>query len=189
MTTTTLSRAPKSISHRRQGFTLAEVLIASTLSSIILLGVLTTFLFVGRSAANLRNYTDMEAQARKALAVFAQDTRQASAVAWASANSVAMIVNGAAITYDFSSGRFTRTRNGVKVTLLNGITQFNFLAYSITGTAIPDISSTAGRASANSRTKEIQISLSAARTAQTLTTATNIVLSARYVLRNKTVTA
>jgi hypothetical protein len=169
-------------------------MVAASLGSFILAGVLAAFLFIGRTGSNLRNYSDMEAQARKALEVFAQDTRQASNVEWASANSVAMTVNGVSFTYTFnpSTGKFTRapTLNAAaETTLLTGITNFQFLAFSITGVGLTDFSSAAALTNANNKTKQIQISLSAARSTQTVATATNIVLSARYVLRNKKVTA
>jgi Tfp pilus assembly protein PilW len=191
MTTITPSPAPKRQS-RRAGFTLAEVIIGSMLASFILLGVLSTFLFLVRSGANLRNYTDMETQARKALELFAEDTRQASAVAWLSQTSVRLTVNTVPITYTYDgAGNFTRSVNGGTATsLLTGITSFNFSAYGISGTAIADFHSTAAlRTAANNTTKQIQISLSAVRQTQTVTAATNIVLSARYVLRNKVITA
>lgn len=189
MTTTIRSQASRP-PRSRQGFTLVEVMISATLGSFVLLAVLVTFLFLGRSGANLRNYTDMESQARKALELFAEDTRQASGVQWNSAESVALTVNGVVVTYAHSSGTFTRTVGaGASISLLSGITTFNFLAYTISGTPITDFSTATARTSANSKTKQVQISLSAARTSQTVATATNIVLSARYVLRNKAVTA
>ncbi|MEI6464394.1 MAG: hypothetical protein WCQ89_06695, partial [Verrucomicrobiota bacterium] len=73
-------------------------MISATLGSFVLLAVLTTFLFLGRSGANLMNYSDMETQARKALELFAEDTRQASDVYWNSADSVRLTVNGSSIT-------------------------------------------------------------------------------------------
>lgn len=166
-------------------------MIGATLSSFILAGVLTTFLFLGRSGANLSNYNDMEAQARKALELFAEDTRQASAVSWASSTAVTLNVNSilTTYTYDSGAGTFNRTRSGTATTLLTGITQFNFLAYTITGAAITDFSTASARTTANNLTKQVQISLSAARTSATVAAATNLVLSARYVLRNKRVTA
>ena len=189
MITTTLLPARDRALRCRRGFSLVEVMIAATLGSVILLAVLTTFLFLGRSAANLQNYTDMESQARKALEIFAEDTRQARTVNWSSANSVTLNVNTVDVTYYFASGSFNRIRNGVKTTLLSGIMTFDFLAYTITGNEITDFSTATARTTANNTTKQIQISLSAARTTQTVTRATNLVLSARYVLRNKSVTA
>ena len=189
ITTTRSHNHPENKRRRTRGFTLVEVLVAATLSSIILGGTLSAFLFLGRSGMNLRNYNDMEAQARKSLEVFAQDTRQASSVTWTSADSITMVVNAANIYYTYASGNFTRKTSSGTTTLLTGITTFNFSAYDINGTAITDFSTSTARAEANKSTKQIQISLSAARAAQTVTTATNLVLSARYVLRNKKVTA
>jgi Tfp pilus assembly protein PilW len=174
---------------RQGGFTLVEVVISSTLAAFVLLAILTAFLFIGRSAANLRNYIDMETEARKALELFAQDTRQASAVSWGSASSVTLLVNDGTVTYAYANGTLTRTGGGTSARLITGITTFSFLAYTISGAAITDFSTNVARSSANFRTKQIQISLAAARTTQTVTTATNMVLSARYVLRNKFVTA
>lgn len=190
MTTITLSPGSQTRARQRaRGFTLVEVMIGATLSSFVLAAVLSTFLFLGRSGANIRNYTDMETQARKALEQFAEDTRQASAVSWTSGTSVTLIVNSTNIAYGYASGNFTRTVGGVNTTLLSGITSFSFLAYTINGTPISDFSTALARTTANGATKQLQISLSAARSTQTVATATNIVLSARYVMRNKRVTA
>ena len=187
MTTIMLSRRPETTGN--SGFTLVEVMVSVTIGSIVMLGVLSTFIFLGRSGMNLRNYSDMEAQARRGLELFAEDTRQAKAVTWASADSITLDVDGVNVTYAYSSGNFTRTKNSVTTTLLSGITSFNFLAYTINGTAITDFSDATALTVANHTTKQIQISLSAARSPAGGSTATNIVLSARYVLRNKTVTA
>ena len=190
MTTTIHSPKRRDAALRRaRAFTLVEVIVASTLGAIIMAGTLTTFLFLGRSGANLRNYSDMESQARKSLEIFAEDTRQASAVSWTSANSVTLVVNLANIEYSYASGVFTRTTGGASSAMVTGITTFSFSAYDINGTAITDFSTAAARTIANNSTKQVQISLSAARSTKTVATATNIVLSARYVLRNKKVTA
>jgi Tfp pilus assembly protein PilW len=171
-------------------------MVAATLSGLVLLGVLSTFLFLGRSGANLRNYNDMEAQARTALELFAEDTRQASSVNWASANSLTLRINTTGVlfvdvtyTYDPTARTFSRTRSGTTTRLVTGITEFSLLAYTITGAPITDFNTATARAVANSTTKQVQISLSASRTSSTVKSATNLVLSARYVLRNKRVTA
>src|SRR3954470_2162718 len=103
-----------------RGFTLVEMMVGATLSVIILAATLSTFLFLGRSGANLRNYNDMESQARKALELFAEDTRQASSVTWTSATNVVMVINAVNITYDYTGGTFSRTVSSVKTSLLTG---------------------------------------------------------------------
>lgn len=178
---------------RREGaFTLVEVMIGATLSSFVLLAVLSTFLFLGRSGANVQNYNDMEAQARKALEYFAEDVRQASAITWNSSTEIDLTVNSATVRYVFDSGTSTfyrRTSSGTTA-LITGITtgSFVFKAYNVTGTELP-LATSANLTAASSETKQLQISLEASRTNQTVVSATNTVLSARFILRNKVVTA
>ena len=80
MTITTPSPVPDAPPRvrSRRGFTLVELLISAGLAGFILTAVLTTFLFLGRSGANIQNYNDMEGQARRGLEQFAQDVRHAS---------------------------------------------------------------------------------------------------------------
>jgi Tfp pilus assembly protein PilW len=192
MITTTLSPVLRARALRSgpgtTGFTLVEVMIGASLSAFILAGVLSAFLFLARSGANLQNYASMESEARKSLEQFAQDTRQASGITWNSSTSVTLIVDSANITYAYTSsiGRFTRVTAApsVTTTLLTGITSFTYSAYDINGTAV----SLASLADAGKITKQLQISLKAIRTSSTVVGATNTVLSARYILRNKRIT-
>jgi prepilin-type N-terminal cleavage/methylation domain-containing protein len=187
MTTTTPS--PAKLARATRGFTLVEVLIAAAISAFLLAGVLTSFLFIGRSGQNLANYSDMESEARSGLEVFAQDVRQASAIVWNSATSVSLAVDGASVTYSYNSGTGELSRQGT--VLISGITSFELIGYNITGalvSASADLSTAAGRTMAGKITKQLQISLSARKQSVTVATATNTVLSARYTLRNKRVT-
>lgn len=228
MTTSTPSPAAPRL-RRHRGFTLTEVMIGSFIGAWILTGVMSTFLFLGRSGANIQHYNDMESQARKALELFAEDVRQASSLTWNSPTDVTLVVNSQYIRYYLSSTKpngasyaqvagmcFYRippsgsvpaipTTPPASTLLLNGIvtpvartsdtdtacTPF-FRAYTITGTEIKALEyaspSSADLATANRSTKQIQISLEASRARTTLVTATNTVLSARFILRNKRVT-
>jgi len=194
MTTITPSPILKSAAahRRRRGFTLVELMVSATLSTFILAGILSTFLFLGRSGANLRNYSDMESQARKALEVFAQDVRQASAITWTASSSVTLVVNTVSITYTHSTATdtFTRVIGASSQNLITGIASgsFTFKAFNVAGSEMP-LTTAAERTAASSSTKQLQISLEASRSTTTVATATNLVLSARYVLRNKVVTA
>lgn len=194
MTTTTpsLTRSRLARPVRARGFTLVEVIIGATLAGFILTAILTAFLFLGRSGANLQNYTDMESQGRRALERFAEDVRQASAISWGSATSVTLTVNATAITYAYNAGAgtFTRQTGGATTTLINGIISgsFAFKAYNVSGTELP-LSTSAQLTAAGINTKQLQLSLKASRTTRTVARATNLVLSARFILRNKIVTA
>lgn len=168
-------------------------MISASLATVVLTAVLSMFLFLGRSSANIINYTEMESQARTGLEYFAQDTRQSSDMVWNSANSITLTVGAANITYAYNSGtgEFSRTTGGTTDVLLDGITTFTYSGYKITGATvdISDLSTAAKRSSASGVTKQVQIYIEAARTSITAVTATNTVLSARYILRNKRVTA
>lgn len=181
-------------SDRRRGMTLVEVMVSVVLGSMIMAGVLSTTLMIGRAGLGVRNYADMTAQARKGLEQFAQDTRQASEIVWNSATSVTLTVDGTAVTYAYSSalGTFTRTVGTASTTLISGVTSFQFIGYTITGVNVSganDLSAAAGRTAAAKVTKQMQISLTITRTSVVSASVTNAVLSARYTLRNKRVTA
>ena len=192
ITTPSLIRRPVRRPARRAAFTLVEVMIGAALSSAILAGILSTFLFMGRAGANLQNYSDMETQARRALELFAEDVRQASAISWNSSTSVTLTVNSAAVVYayDSSTAIFSRTAAADTRVLVTGISPgtFAFKGYNLAGTEMP-LATSANLTAAGSSTKQLQISLEASRNTRTVTTATNLVLSARYILRNKIVTA
>lgn len=180
---------PSPIRNRaRRGFTLVEMMVGASLASFILAGVLSTFLFLGRSGANLRNYSDMEAEARKGLELFAEDTRQASAITWNSATSVRLTVNATSITYAYDSTTRRFTRNGAAIISNINAGTFSFKAYNVAGAELPLVTAT-NLTTATTSTKQLQISLEASRTTQTVATATNTVLSARFILRNRIVTA
>lgn len=167
-------------------------MIGAAVSAMILAGILSTFLFLGRSGINVQNYNEMESQARKALEYFAEDVRQASAITWGSSTSVTLTVNAIPVTYAFNNTTKIFSRqvgsSSTATPLLTGVTFFQFKGYTITGSEINDLSTAAARTLAGKSTKQLQISLEAARASTTVTTATNTVLSARFILRNKIVT-
>jgi len=159
---------------------------------MIMAAVISMFLFIGRSSANIANYAEMESQARTGLEYFAQDTRQASDMVWNSASNITLTVNGLAIVYAYSSssGEFSRRTATTTVVLINSISTFALDGYMITGDSVntADLSTAAKREAASGVTKQLQIYLKSGRTSSTVNTATNTVLSARYILRNKRVT-
>jgi len=220
---------PSRVDRRLRAFTLVELMVSAALMGFILLGILSTFLFMGRSGANLRNYSDMESTARKALELFAQDVRQATAVSWSTAAgdqyssagvtsprkvvlTVSAVTGSYQVTYWWDPASETAVRpfyrqvhhpdtgaTEAAVLLLRQVDSFRFIAYQIVNPLLNppsyqanmaiDLSnvstSAAAASSANKLTKQIQISLRMSRTDTTVAAATNSVLSARYILRNK----
>lgn len=178
---------------------MVEVLVASGLGAGVLAAVLSAFIYVTRASLSIADYSEMETQARETLERFAQDVRKASSVNWLSAQSVTLGVverdnSITSVTYTYETtgssqvpaGSFTRRRGaGNPDVLLTGIRVFNFSAYNITtaSVALTDL------VSASAETKQIQISLETQRQRTSLALSTNKVISARFVLRNKRVTA
>lgn len=124
---------------RRGGFTLVEVLIASALSAIILVGVLTTFISLVRGFVSLSNYVDMHKQTSKTLNVFAKDMREVSNVASFTSSYLRVsiptnftasgtVVGTNVVTYSYSSGALYRTETvtGLTRMQLTNITTFAF---------------------------------------------------------------
>lgn len=190
--TKTISRAA-----RVRGFTLTEILIASTMSAAVLAGVLSAFLLMGRNGYNAANYTMMEAEARRALENFSQEARMAKNIEWTSASEVSFqIVTSNDTTfwvtygYDSStSGANAQTfyrklgktaSTSPRLILVRNVTEFAFRRYKVVNgvdyTAANDL-----------ETKQIQLTLRSVRTGITTVATTNAVLSARVVLRNKVV--
>ncbi len=175
-----------------RGMTLVELIIGMTLASVLMTAVLSSFLFLGRSGFALSHYNEMELQARLGLERFAEDVRQASDLAWDSDTQVTLTVGPATVIYGYDAARKSvyRETGGVRHTMLEGIETFVFTGYAITGAPIVfTASNPASRLQAGHDTKQLQISMRAVRTRATIATTTNTVLSARFILRNKKVTA
>ena len=178
------------------GFTLVEMMVSAGLAGFILVGVLGTFVMIGRDGYNAANYSIMEAEARRALETFSEEARMASNITWTSATSVTFTIAAASsyrVTYAYDASTsgatarcFYRLPGNASSTadrriLVRNVTDFAFRRYKVVNgvdyTAANDL-----------ETKQIQITLRSVRTGMTTVATTNAVLSARVVLRNKAVT-
>ena len=91
---------------RQRGFTLTEVLIASSLGAIIMAAVLSSFVFIGRNLAKLASYQALESEARKALAYLRQDLALARAVkngTSPTSETVTLVLPAGDVTYTYDS--------------------------------------------------------------------------------------
>ncbi len=178
-----------------KAFTLVEVLIAATLSTFVLAGVLSAFLFLARTSFRSSGYSEMEAEMRRGLDTFARDTRSATDVRWNSAQSITLTVNGRPVTYAYDSSAASPTYRGfyrlegdassslARTVLVHGVTpDFAFQRYKLVQPGVTD------NAAGNDReTKLLSLTLRAARTSVATVGASNSAVSARYMLRNKRV--
>ncbi len=185
---------------RSRAFTLVELIVSSTLSGIVLAGVLSAVLMITRSGYLINNYMEMEQQARTALETFAIDARVTDSVTWSRDSDSAPLTaitltppsdvgSPIPVTYTYSAARGTlsRTAGGATRVIMSGIESLSFTAYKYAepGTHIAIDASASTLTSLQNNTKMVQISLSAVRSRSALADATNNVVSARYVLRNK----
>ena len=171
---------------------------AATLSVFVLAGVLSAFLFIGRTGFNVSSYSEMEAQARRGLETFSEDVRMASDVHWNHEQSLTLIRpagTGPARTtyaYDSTPGSptyrcFYRVEGDAdssaprRVLIENVSPDFAFKRYKLEQSGALD-----PVANSDLETKQIQLTLRAVRGTQGAA-ASNAVVSARYVLRNKPV--
>lgn len=182
ITTTTRSKT------RRGGFTLSEIVIATGVGSIVLVGVLTTFVLLARSGANAANYNQMEAQSRRALEELSRDLRMASAVTWNSTTSITLLVpdnytstsNRVTYAYDATNKLFyrvpgTAAATSPKTVLVRNVMSLVYARYD----RVDNVSSS------DATTKRIQLTMGINTLAGVTVSVSNNILSASYILRNK----
>lgn len=72
----------KTKQRKRSGFTLAEVMVASTISVFILASAYATVISLAKGSESMINFTEMNTQTRQAIELFGRDARMASNVLW-----------------------------------------------------------------------------------------------------------
>jgi hypothetical protein len=168
-------------------------MISAGLSTILLSGILSSFVLVGKNSYNAANYSIMEAESRRALGTFTAEARMAENITWTSATNVTLSVVSSTgnytVTYAYDGSTVGPTARSFyrqlgtapAFILIRNVTDFAFRRYKVVNGA--DFAATN-----DLETKQLQIALRTVRTGVTTVDATNAVLSARVVLRNKHVT-
>lgn len=182
---------------RADGFTLSEVIIASALSLLVMAGVLGAFVYFGRTGLAVGYYQKMEEELRRGLEIFSEDARMATSVRWTNAWNITFTVpdsDGGARTVsyvyepehpDAPTGDFCRvTADGNRRVLVREISSdFSFRRFKIEQPGVADNS-----AANDLETKQIQVSLRTLHSSVSGPAASQIAVSARYLLRNKSTT-
>ena len=192
MTTTTPTINPGASTHARaKGFTLFELIVATSISTLIFAGILTAFLMIGRTGYNAAGYSIMESEARRALESFSIEARMANNVVSTGTTAVDLTVVTSGSTYTVGYGYDSATKTfyrvlgpastvAGRVILVRDVQDFAFRRFKVVNGIEFDTTS-------DPETKQIQITLRTVRSRTTAVDATNAVLSARVVLRNKNV--
>ncbi len=166
----------------RLGFTLVEVMVSTSLLGMLMIAVLSSFIFTIRSEQALTNYNLMNTEARGLLELLSRDSKCALDVTNFTASSVTMVIpldtdsHTTSVTYgyDSSAGTVSRETGGVTRTLATNVSSFTFSYYNglnIATTSLVEL-------------KQIQLTLRLARTVS-LATTSQYVISAQYTMRSK----
>jgi prepilin-type N-terminal cleavage/methylation domain-containing protein len=145
--------------HRRgqAGFTLVEALMGMTIGSIIMAGVLSTYIMTGREFRALSNYWEIHADGRNAIDRFAIDMRAVYGIASFSTNGSIVvkmpyfagngtITNTSNITYTYANSMLKRTdgNSGKTSVLATNIYNLKFSLYDRVGNTTTVLSSAKG---------------------------------------------
>jgi hypothetical protein len=178
------------------GFSLVEVIMSLTLSLIILASIVSTFIVFAAGSKSVGAYTEMSQQSRKLLEAFSRDIRAAEDVSTATATNVVVtypenaFYDGMSVQYIFDEligvfSRIERDRDGnlnSNKVLLDGVDQFSFGYFSPLGTALAY-----DQASLLLSVKSVRVDAEMVRSISQ-TDATDYIISARFMMRNRAVT-
>ncbi|HZQ36309.1 MAG TPA: prepilin-type N-terminal cleavage/methylation domain-containing protein [Dehalococcoidia bacterium] len=167
-----------------RGFTLVELMVALSVSLIIVGGVLAAYLFIGRNLTRLINLQQQDVQSRRTLRRFTQDLSAAISLSTATTSQLVFTKptssGNVTITYTYTAGgngTLSRNDGTTTQTLLSNVTSFTVNYYNESGTAVT---------SSPQSVKSAEIVFtSAVGTAAAGTLASFSTVSPRVVLRNK----
>jgi Tfp pilus assembly protein PilW len=166
-----------------KGFTLVELMVGMSLSFVIIAVTLAVFTFVGRNLTRMANTQYLEAHARSAFTLFANDVSTATQVTTATASNLTLVVPSGSVSYAYSSanGTLSRTDTSNNTTvLISDLTAFSFNYFNTTGT-------TSITNPSNVSVKKIEMSFSSSlgNSADNLMKSTYSTVSPRVALSNR----
>lgn len=183
----TITIAPSEPSSRRSGYSLWELIVTLSLSTLLFGAIFGAFVFVGRSSFGIANYSDMNNESRKGLEIFGRDVRAAESIHpgfSAREFTIDVPTNGGggteAVSYLYlpdDPGRpLVRRDSSGDLPIMTGVDSLDFHYYNLQ----------AESANVPLEVKQIQLRLTLLRQTVTLNN-TEKVVSARFILRNKKV--
>lgn len=173
----------------RRAFTLVELLVALSISGLVLAGVLAAAIQIMRSGVRVTQYAEMDTQVRRAFEQLAVDLKAASAFTYNAANDITVSVaesdgTTSLFTYAWNSttkvfyrvaGADSAATSG-RLQLMTGVSALTFSRLTTAGAA----------ATTDNSTKRLGLAVSLVRSASGAARATATVANT-YTLRNKPV--
>lgn len=181
MTTTTAPSNTVVPRKGKHGFTLIELMIVLSISSMIILMGVSSIVFITKNSASLSNYINMNQEGRVALEIISRDIRMSMDVNTATETQMELEVYGQGgatdtVIYTYAADNKTvyRTINGDQSALLEDVEDFNFNFYNLRREATTELISI----------KEVQMEAYMLRKALSFDN-TNYIISARFMMRNR----
>lgn len=183
---------------RHRGFTLVEVIIAATIGSFVLAGVMASFLMLVRSGVRTSNYSVMETETRRAFEQLGIDARMANAFTSTFTGSTITaftltipnndLTGQRQVMYGYDTSDSTNykfyivpvpdTTPSSRRVLVNKVSSLTFLRYDSTGALIPSTTPS------DANVKHIQVSVSVRRAEVGVAQTTQIIRSSAFTIRN-----
>ncbi len=165
--------------------TLVEVMIAITLCGVVLAVSTGSMLFLAKATKGLGNYQGMNMASRFALEDFGSDARMTKDVNYANASSMSLEVydsSGGLTTviyrYDSSEGTFSRVIGSTTEVILEDVESLSLVYYNLHGNAT----------TTELEIKEVQLQAEMRRNVLSIKN-TNEIISARFMMRNRSVSS
>jgi Tfp pilus assembly protein PilW len=165
------------------------------LGAMVLAGVLSSFLMLGRTSIGAVNYSVAESELRRGIEEFSRDVRMAKSIRWNSATSITLTVpdnytstaNEVTYAYDNSTSGATAqafycmpgnsASTAAKTVYVHSVSSFSYSRFNRLNTA----------AATDAETKRVQITMNVRRNTATLVAGNTALVSASYTLRNKAI--
>ncbi|MGJ8650111.1 MAG: PilW family protein [Opitutaceae bacterium] len=187
---------PNASVSRSKGFSVVELIVAMTISAFVMTSMVATFIVFAAGSESVAGYTEMSQQSRKALELFARDMRAAADVTTATESDLVVVYPQTSYydaitvqyTFDKTVGIFSRIERALDGTLtsndtvLDGVEQFTFDYYDPLGGALEY-----SQASLLLSIKSVRIDAEMLRNVSD-NDATDYIISARFMMRNRPVT-
>lgn len=184
-----------------RAFTLVELMITLTISTIVIASILGTFLTFAKSSASVGEYAHMSQESRKALELFSRDVRAADGITVINAlSSDGVVFSRTGLTLSFPDYYGPRTvkyrylsANGIlrrietydgtvrRSDVLTGVKRFQVKFFETPGENFESIPGPV--ASVNAWTKSLQLDAELLRKVLTIDN-TDYIISARFMMRN-----
>ena len=167
--------------HKR-GFTLTEILIATSIGSVLMSGITSSYIFIFKSSLGVSQYVEMNRQSRLGMDRFGRDMRMAVNVTSASDSQISIEIQeefgtrSVQYIYDAENKRLLRIEGAWTLTLIRNLEAFTLSYYNLLGAQTVN----------PLEIKKVQMEGLMSNTVLELENTANLV-SAKFMLRNRKV--